>query len=294
MARRRPSPRSAFRTLASLLATLVLIASSCDPPPPWEKILSAFWGGGDADLDCLDRWNSVVPQTPYIGEGSSPVAELLLGSEFELCFAGFDTAAPIALTVVDPDGTQRSLRIMSGQSTAVEPAELLSSSLRGDIILSDRGEYLSTTFAQLNPRTRTGAYNLTAVQGNRSVQATLAVGTGALGDPAHASLNPQGALHDGLSDVRTGDELEMLLLGFAPGKIVPLAVYRDTGRSDADGVVTEFAALLSPVKVNRQGWAFHTFPVPSGLATGTRYCVLTTQDLMTTDCSASVTFRVVR
>ena len=104
-----------------------------------------------------------------------------------------------------------------------------------------------------------------ADQDGTRASSTLRLQRGPFGKPDTTRLVPLNNGHD----VEPGYELKFLLLDFAPGARVELAVYRHTGRqvdsARGTGFDFEFVRELPAVKVNQEGWKYHSIAVPDGL-----------------------------
>ncbi|MDQ4039569.1 MAG: hypothetical protein M3313_14755 [Actinomycetota bacterium] len=193
------------------------------------------------------------------------------------------------------------MTVVGGADATVGPNDLLTSELASVALTDQEGGYLATDFQQIEPSIPVGIYTITAEQGELSAEAVIELQVGPLGDPYLSRLKPQ----DAPDVVRAGDQLTVLLLGFPPHATVPLAVYRNTGvfresgtegaSENGDGYDFEYAQELSTVKVNGQGWVYHTITVPASLpaaggASGPGYCVITVPHLMVPSCQPFLAF----
>ena len=262
---------------------------------PWPNVFNAWTGGGDPGTDCAAHWRNGIPRSPYVGDGSLGHTTLFLGSDRQICLAGFDTHSEIALTIGRPDGSRQAVTVIGGTDATVGPNDLLTSELANVVVLADQEDgYLATDFEQLEPTMPVGTYVVTAEQGELSAEAVIELQDGALGDPELSYLKPQDE-YEYAHSVRAGSQLTVLLLYFSPHATVPLAVYRNTGIHGEGGSDFEYVRELSTVKVNGQGWAYHRITVPASLpAAGGEfdpgYCVVTVPNLMVPQCQPYVDF----
>lgn len=262
----------------------------------WPSVFNSWTGGGDSIPDCETFWRSQngTPSSPYVGDGSTELT-MILGTDRQICLAGFDTHSDIALTIARPDGSRQAVTVVDGQDTAVGPTDLLTGELADVVVFADHGDYLGTDYAQLEPSMPAGTYTLTAEQGELSGEAVIELQLGPLGDPELRRLKPQDT-YEYAHSVRVGDQLTVLLLYFPPHATVPLALYRNTGvLRDGDGFDFDYVRELSTVTVNDQGWAYHTITVPEALpavgdGSDTDYCVVTVPDLLAPFCEPGVDF----
>jgi hypothetical protein len=264
----------------------------------WPNVFNSWTGGGDPVPDCKTLWGS-TPDSPYIGDGSAELATIFLGTDRQICLAGFDTHSDIALTIERPDGSRHTVTVAGGQNTALGPTELLTQELAGVVSFADHGDYLATDFGQLEPSMPVGTYAVTARQGELGDEAIIELQHGPLGNPDFSQLKPQDT-YEYAHSVRVGDQLTVLLLGFPPDSTVPLAIYRNTGvfrefgtegaSEYGDGYDFAYTQELPAVNVNSQGWAYHKITVPDSLQAATDYCVVTLPNLMTPYCQPYFTF----
>ena len=270
----------------------------------WPNVFNSWTGGGDSVPDCETLWNREIPRSPYVGDGSPDHTTLILGEDRQICLAGFDMHSEIALTIERPDGSRQVVTVIGGTDATVGPNDLLTRELADVVVFADQGDYLATDFGQLEPSIPVGTYALTGEQGELSAEAIIELQLGPLGDPDWSYLKPQDT-HEYTDSVRAGDQLTVLLLRFPPHAAVPLSVYRNTGvfrefgtagaSESGDGFDFEYVQELSTVKVNGQGWAYHTITVPASLPAaggdfGPGYCVVTVPNLMVPSCQPAVDF----
>jgi hypothetical protein len=257
----------------------------------WPTVFNSWTGGGELPTDCATLWEVADPPVPYIGDGTAAPVTIHIGDSRQICLTGFDAASPIELTVERPDGRTRTTTVRGGGEATVDPAALLGPELPAAIRLADLGTHLATAYAEVPPTSLAGWYAIVAEQGEVRAETRLRLRRGPLGDRDTARVMPQSDYADAY-EIGVGDELDILLLDFAPNARVPLALYRNTGVAPEGREGNYDFRLVRPlpaVEVNGQGWAYHRIVVPDGLPDPENehhpdFCVVAVPELTTPHC----------
>lgn len=254
----------------------------------------AWVGGGDIGNDCgdvMDRGGAEPVSSPHIAfgwdVGETGAASLQAGYQAEMCIIGFAVDEPVGLEVRGPTGEQRA-QVRSGPQANASLTDVLTGRSPSPTVFEvddSWGHLFSAYEPVLLP---VGTYELTATQGDLVATRVLEVVGGDLGDPGLRIIR-----NANLETVtyRPGDAFPVILVGFAPGSEVPLALYVNDSRVETDQMAGfSLVKELSPATMNEHGYALHEVIVPDigrpehmGPA-GPQYCVATIPSLREMYC----------